>query len=191
MTVVVVEDVFIDFVTDHRHLGMLAQHAGQLRQGLLRIDCARRVGGAVEHQQPGAGRDGRRQGCSAKLVVLLLAGGNNHATPPGQVDHGGIAEPVGRRKNHLVTGIQQHLEQGVQRLLGPVADHDFTRAVGQLVVLLQLVGDGLPQGGLPRRWAVAGVASPHGLFSGPADEGRRRKIRLTGAEATNVLPLLL
>ncbi|CZB17571.1 hypothetical protein FLM9_810 [Candidatus Synechococcus spongiarum] len=53
---------------------------------------------------------------------------------------------------------------------------------------MKLVGDGLPQGRFPRCWAVAGVASLRGPFSGPAEEGRRRKIRLTGAEATSVFP---
>ena len=124
-------------------------------------------------------------------MVPILAGGNNHAAATCQVDHGGIAEPVGRWNNHLVTGIQQHLKQGVKRLLGAVADHDFIRAVGQFVVLLKLVGDGLPQGRFPCRWTIAGVSSLHGLFRSPADEGRRPEIRLTGAETTNVFPLLL
>ncbi len=167
MTVLVIEDVFIDLIADHCHMGMLAQHIGQLRQSLLRIDRARRIGGTIEHQQQGAGGDGCRQGRTAELVVPILAVGNHHAAEPRQMDHGGIAEPIGGWNNHLVTRLQQYLKEGVKRLLGPIADPDFIRAVGQLVLRLKLVGDGLPQG----RFAtgpVAGVSSLHGLCRGPA-----------------------
>src|SRR5690606_37360402 len=101
------------------------------------------------------------------------------------------AGPVGSRNDDLVTWIAAGQNGVVAGMLRPAVHRDLLGAVFDLVFDEELLGDGLFQLGNARGRRVLGAAGLEGLDGGILDVLGRVEIRLTGAEACDVLSLSL
>ena len=112
----------IDLVTDHRHLGMAAQHRRDRLQVLAVQDHAGGIGGAVEHQQPGGGPDLGFEFVRGEAKSPRRLGDQQPGFGAGEAHHFGVAEPERGGQQHLIAGAEQHLEEVVKRLLAAIGD---------------------------------------------------------------------
>jgi len=134
---------------------MAQQHIRQRAQIGGAVGGTGRVGGRVQQQPAGSGRDGRfERGRGQAKAVVFMAGHHHRRAVAGQ-SHVGVRHPVRRRNDDLVALLQRG-GQGVEdRMLGAAGHHHLVRLVVQAVVAQQLVADGLAQG---RRTGGHGVA---------------------------------
>ena len=177
---------FVDLVADHGHLGMAAEHLGDRFEVAAAEHRAGGVAGAVQDQQLASRRDRRFQSLGIQPEAFGGGARDQANRGPSQPGHLRVAQPVGSREQQLIAGLQQHLKEVVERLLAPVGHQDLVGARGDLVLLGQFLGDGLPQGRFAGGGAVAGQTALKGLGRGLADEGRGIEIRFAGAQAADV-----
>ena len=177
---------FVDLVADHGHLGMAAKHIGDRFEVAAAEHRAGGVAGAVEDQQLARWRDRRFQSLGIQPEAFGGGARDQANRGPSQPGHLRVAQPVGSGEQQLIAGLQQHLKEVVERLFAPVGHQDLVRARGDLVLLGQFLGDGLPQGRFAGGGAVAGQTALKGLGRGLADEGRGIEIRFAGAQAADV-----
>ena len=180
---------FIDLIAHHGHLGMAAQHVGNRLELRPAQHHASGIAGAVEHKQLAGWSDGCLQLGRIEAEALGRRAGQHGHRGSGELGDLWIAEPVRRRQQQLVAGLQQHLEQVVERLLAAVGDQHLLGGGGYAVFSAELGGYCIAQGRLAGGWAVAGVACLQSSGGGLADEGRGVEIRFAGAEAADVLTI--
>ena len=178
----------INLVTDHRHLGMAAQHHRYRLQLLAVQHHAGGVGGAVEHQQTGAGTDLGFEFLGGKTKPPRRLGDQQPGFGAAEAHHLRVAEPEGGGQQHLITGAQQHLKEVVERLLAAIGDQHLIDRRRHPVFNAQFGRDGLAQGRFAGHRAVAGMARLQGIGSGLSNEGRRVKVRFPRRKAADVLP---
>ena len=187
MLLTIGQEIFIDLIAHHHQLGVTGHQRGQgLHFGPCR-HLAAGVARGIDHQQSAAWGDLLLQQIEVETEAFLSFGGDDLRARPGQGGHLGIAQPVGRRQQNLVAGIEQHLEQVVDGLLATVGDQHLLGLGWNPVFDAQFVGQSSTQIGVPRGGAVAGEAGSQSMLSRFNDECRRRKVRLTGTEAADVL----
>ena len=187
MLLTIGQEIFIDLIAHHHQLGVTGHQRGQ---GLQFGPChhlAAGVSRGIDHQQSAAGGDLLLQQVEVKAEAFLRFGGNDPGACPGQGGHLGIAQPVRRRQQHFVAGIEQHLEQVVDGLLATVGDQHLLRPGWNSVFDAEFVGQSSTKIGVPRGGAVAGEAGSQSMLSCFNDEWWRRKVRFTGTEAADVL----
>ena len=180
------EQEFVDLITHHQQLGMTTHH---LRHGFKLLAWHHptgRVTGCIQHKQATARRDRCFQGVDVELEPILGLGRDQLHLGAGQGGHLRVAQPVGRRQKHLISRIQQHLKQVVDRLLAAVGDQNLLGCGGDAVGAGQLLGDGCTELRLSSRWAVAGDAIPQCFPGGLNDEVRGVEVRFSGAEAADI-----
>ena len=156
---------------------------------LARVHRTGRVGGRHEEQCFGVGRPGRLEVLDARAEPGRLVGGHVHRRPAGEPDRLGVGGPVRGEHDDLVAGVAQHGERVGHRLLAAVGDQHLGGRDLEARVALGLGRDGLAQrrDTAGRRVTVVGRVAA-GLDRGLDDVGRRREVRLAGAEADDVLP---
>ena len=131
---------------------------------------------------------GRFERVDGEMEPGVLGGGDVHGHPAGQGDGLGVGGPVGRRDEHLVTGVAQGGEGLVDGLLGAVGhEHlggrDLVARVAPGLGRHRLLQGGQAAGG---RVVVVG-RDPAGLDGRLHDVGRGGEVGLAGAEADDVL----
>jgi hypothetical protein len=130
------------------------------------------------------GRAGRLQLLDRGPEAGGLVGHDLDRPGPGEGDGLGVGGPVGRREEHLVAGVEEGLEGGVDGVLAAVGDDDLPAAHLEARVPGGLGGDRLAQRreaggrGVPVHRRVAA-----GRDRGLDDVGRGREVRLPGTEA--------
>ena len=185
------QKIFIDLIAHHQHPGMTTE---QLSQGLQLSEAGDPPGGiprSVEHQQPGSGRDGVFQLGDIQPKTTGCTRGNDHACGPRKGRHLGVAKPVGGWDQHLITGVEQHLEQVVDRLLAAIGDHHLIGARWTAVFPRQLFGDGLPQLRVTGSRAVTGDAVGEGLPCRLRDELGGVEVGFASTETADVATIVL
>ena len=183
------EQVLVDLIADHSHLGMAAQQGGNGFQLLALQHQSRWIGGCVEHQQATLGSD---QGLeSLKIKPEAIAGIASEQAHLGscQARQLGVSEPVRRRQQHLITRVEQHLKEVVKRLLAAIGDQHLITANGHAIAAAEFLSNGLPQRWITCSWAVTGHALLEGLGRRLANKGRCIEVGFAGTEAADVLPL--
>ena len=187
----VVHDLLVQLVGDDDQSRMRPHYVGDGGQGLGLDDPGGGVVGRDQDQQLGLAGYGRLDGLRLQLEVLLLDGGHVDDVPSRHGDVGRVRHVVGSGQQHLVAGIQQGLEAHRHGLLGAGGDQDLRLGVVlEVVVLLELAGDGLPQLDHPPRRRVADVAGVEAALGGFDDVGGRRDVRLSPHQADDVVAAL-
>ena len=177
---VAIDEVLVHVVGQHPDVGVTTQNLGQGQQLRLGVGGAGRVGGAVQDQPLGLGRDGGLQHLGAQLEAVLLLADHGHGLAPGEQDHVGIGDPVGSRHDDLVAGVQGR-DQGVEDdRLAARGDVDLRHVVGQAVLAGELGHDGLLQFGHAVGVGIFGLAAVNGVDGGLFDILRRVEVRLAG-----------
>ena len=177
----------IDLITDHRHLGMAAEHHRDRLQVLAVHDHAGGVGGTVEHQQPGGGPDLGFEFLRGEAKPPGRLGDQQPGFGAGEAHHFGVAEPEGGGQQHLIARAQQDLKEVVEGLLAAVGDQDLVGRGRHPVFHGQFGRDGCAQGRLPGHRPITGMARLQGIGRGLADEGRGIKVRFPRRKAADVL----
>ena len=188
MLLAVVEELLVDLVgKDDDVLGR-----GDLDEGLdlgFRINGAGRVARAVEDEHAGRSADGIGELFRRDLPLVLTLGLDDVGLGADEADHVGVARPVRRGDDDLVTGITTGENRVVARVLGTAVHRDLVRGVFDVVVLEEFVGNGLAQLGDATDGGVLRAAGLERFDRGVLDVLRRVEIRLSGTEAGDVLTL--
>ena len=86
-------------------------------------------------------------GCSLKPSRSRSS--TNTGLPPAEQHHFRIADPVGRRDDDLVAGVQRRQKRVEEDLLAAGADDGLLGLVVEIVLALEFRGDRLLQSGMP------------------------------------------
>ena len=141
----VVEDEAVVGVVHDEEDVLLLTELDHARHELVRIDDARGIVGRVEDDGLGVGPDGR-----GDLFDLGAEGavfrdhGDGHAA--GELHHLGVGDPIGRRENHLVLGLEDGVQGHHDGLFGAVGGDHVGGSEALVVVLLGVADDGLLEG---------------------------------------------
>ena len=184
---VVVDQMPVDVVGEHAHIGMIDQYVRDGGHLVPRVGRARGVAGRVEHQPAGTGRDRGGERLRPELEPVGRAGRHDHRRPFRQHHHVGVGDPVGRRHDHLVARIEARHQRVVEHVLGAGAHADLVGRVVEIVLPRELAGDRLLQRGQAVDAGVLGLARLNRLDAGGLDGVRRVEVGLAGAEADHVL----
>ena len=175
----------VTLVGDDPQLALDGQAGHRLQRG-EREDGARRIVGAVDHDQLRPLGDGRSQprGVEVEASGLERLHLDRHAAHQPRLL--GIRDPVRAGHQHLVAGIEEGDDEVEERVLGADGDEDVGRLVGEAVVALELGADGRPQLGDAADLGVLRLPAPHGFDGGVLDALRGVEVRLAGAERDHV-----
>ena len=187
----VVDDVLVNVVGQHPDVGVLHQH---VRQGLhfgLGVGRPAGVRRRVQDQPFGLRRDRPFQVLLTQAEAALRRTRDRHGLAVGQQRDVRIRDPVRRRDDDLVAGIEGRHEGVEDDLLAAAAHGDLVGRVVQSVFPLELVADGLAQLRRPGDGGIPGLAPVHGRLRRLDDVRRRVEVGLAGAEADDVAPLRL
>ena len=184
------QEEFVDLIAHHQQTRMPAHQLGQSFQLRTAHHSSGRIPGGVEHQQARAFRDACFQLVEIEPEALLRVRRNHNTPGSRQSGHVRVTEPVRRRDQHFVAGIEQHLEQVEDRLLSTVGDQHLARPGGNAVLAAQLLSHRRSQFGITGRRPVAGDSIAEGLAGGVDDELGGVEIRLSGAQTADVAALV-
>ena len=181
----VVDDVFVNFIGDQQQVvvGCRGSQGLQLVPG---VGGPGGVGGRVDDHRLRLFAQVLAQLLGGDFETLLLGGGDDHRHAAGQLDHRRVGNPVGRRNDHLVAGVEQGLGQVVEGVLAATGDDDLLVFVLQLVFPDQLGPDRFFKFRNAGHRRVAGEAVLDGLDGGGLDVFRGVEIRLAGAEIDDI-----
>ena len=164
-------------LSDRLQLGLGGYHAG-------------RVGRRVQHEHLGLVGDGGVQLLCGDLEVRLLGCGYDDRNCTCLLLPSRSSLPsTGAAITTSSPGLQRH-QRDINRVLCTRSHNDLRRLVVQTAVLLQTVAGCLAQVHQTGCRRALGLVVLNGLDTGLLDVLRRRKIRLTGTKADNVLALL-
>ena len=138
----VIGEVLVDLVRDHPD-AVLERPFANGPSLFGRVHRSGRVGRRNKQQHLGFVGARRLQLLDGHQIVLVGAGKDVNLRAAGQRDRLGVGGPVRRGNEYFVTGIEQHLERLVHRLLAAVGDDHLTRRDGQARVAQRLCGDRL------------------------------------------------
>jgi len=184
----VVKELFVNVVAHDQHAFLDADVAE-------RLDFIRGVHGAggvarrVEDEQLGARRDGLAQLLRRDFEFGFVGGVENHRLGPGELGHLRVAQPIRRGDDHFVAGLAGGIDDVEAGMFAAAVDDDLAWLVLDAVVALELVGDSLAQFRDAAARRVLGEAVGQRLRGGVLDVLRRVEVRLTGAEADDILAL--
>ena len=150
--------MLIHVVGQHPDLRMLHQHIGQRLELLARIAGAGGIGRLVEDQPFGLGRDRLFQRFRRQAEAVLQRAFDDHRLAAAQQHDVGIADPIGRGHDHFVAGIQGRQQRVVDDGLAARRDEGLRRLVVEIVLALELGGDGGAQFGNAFHGGVFGLA---------------------------------
>ena len=184
---IVVDEVLVNVVGEDAHMRVIDEHVRDGGHLVPRVGRARGVARRVEHEPPGAGRDRGGERLRPELEPVGRTRRHDHGHAFGQHHHVGVGDPIGRRHDDLVAGIEARHQRVEEDVLGTGAHADLIRRVVEAVLARELARDCL----LQRRQAidagVLGLAGLDGFDAGRLDVLRRVEIGLAGAEADHVL----
>ena len=182
----VVDDVFVHVVRHRPDVGMARQDLRQGRELGFRVGRARRIRGRVEQQPLGPRRDRRLQILGLHLETRFQARRHENRRPAPQQHHVRVGDPVGRRNDDLVAGVERRDQGVVQDLLAAAAHRDLVHGIVEAVLPLELPRDRLAQLGGAGRRRVLGLPPADGLDRRFLDEVGRVEVGLAGAQPDDV-----
>ena len=181
-----VEQVLVDVVRHHMHMGVARQHFGKCCEVVRGIGGARGVGGRVEREPLRLWADGGFQVLRKQAKAVLLRAGNRHRHTAGQPHKVLVCAPEGRRQDHLVAGAERRQEGAGDRRLGPRRRQHLVGRVFEPVLAAELAPDRLLELGDAVAVGIADDTRRHRLFGCRAHMVRRREIGLPDGEVDDV-----
>ena len=136
------KQVFINLIRHHQKSGMAPHQLSQLLQLLTAQHTTCGIAGRVDHQQASGGSDCSFEGLQVKTKTIGCRGWDSNGPGASEPCHLGVAEPVGRGNQNLISRVQQHLKQVVDGLLSSIGDKHLLRRGGEAVFSSDLAGDG-------------------------------------------------
>lgn len=184
----IVNEFLVNFVAHDEHAFFDADVAEGF-DFVARVKRAGGVAGRIEDEQAGARGD-----CFAELVggdfeLGFVAGFEDDWRGGGELDHFRVAQPVGSWDDDFVAffaGSEDHVVAGVFAAAG---DDDLARLIGEAIVALEFVSDGLAEFGNAAAGGVLGEAVIDGFDGGVLDVLGGIEIGFARAEANDVLTL--
>ena len=160
-----------------------------LRQGPelgLRVGRAGRVRGRIEHQPLGLPRDCRLEALRLHLETRLQARRYKNRRAAPQQHHVRVGDPVGRRNDHLVAGIERRDQRVVKDLFAAAAHSDLVGGVVEAILPLEFPRNRLTQlrGASWRR--VLGFSLMDGFDRSLLDEVGRIEVGLSRAQSDDI-----
>ena len=186
-----VVDVLVDFVSENKQVVVLLDDLGQSLQLILAIDAAGRIAGRAEDEQTRLRRNGGLQLLGRHLEVLFETSLHNDGIATSQQHHLGIAHPVRSGNNDLIARIDQCHDGVADALLGTVRNQNLGRGVAQVVLALQLAGDGLTQVGIAGNGRILRVVLVDSQLGGLFDVVGGVEVGLADAHVNHVDALCL
>lgn len=110
-------ELIINLVGKHKNAARQCP-AHNLGEFAIRVDRARGIAGGIENQQPGFVRGPLLKHERRHLEFAFRSRMHGYRHAPGKLDHVRIAQPVGRRDQHFVAGIERGLQKVVETMLG-------------------------------------------------------------------------
>ena len=186
---IVKDQMLIDVVGQHPDMRMAQQHIGQAAHMRLAVAGPGRVRGRVQDHPSGLRGDRGLKLLGGDAIAVRHRALDDDGGAPCQQHHVGIADPIGRRDDHLVAGIERGHEGVVKDLLAAGADGDLGRRVVEAVFTGELAADRPFQFRDAVDGRVAGMAGIDRGLAGFADMGGRVEIGLAGRKADDILAL--
>ena len=152
-----------------------------------RVNAAGRVAGRIENEQARARRDGGAELHGRDFEFGLVARGKNDRRGARELHHLRIAQPVRRGDDDFVAFGASGENDVVAGMFAAAGDDDLTWLVGEAVIAREFIGDGLAQFRNAARGRVFGETIGECFGAGVFDVLRRVEVRLTGAEADDIL----
>ena len=121
-----------------------------------------------------------------ELEAVLHRRLDDHRRAAAQADHLRIGDPIGRRDDDLVAGVERGEHRVVEDLLAAGRDDRLGRLVVEAVLALELLGDRLAQGNDAGDRRVLGLAAADGGDRRLLDMVGRVEIRLAHRQADDV-----
>ena len=171
-------ELVVDLVGHDGKVG-LDRDVGQDPQLIGRIDHAGGVARRTEQKHPRLGREGGPQRLRTQLEIVGNAGFQEHRPGPGEFDQFGVAHPIRRGHDHLVSLVQERHERVVERVLGAVGDDDLRRRDRKAGSAGIVGGHRLAQVGNAGGGGVFRFARADRRFGRLADVGRGGEVGLT------------
>ena len=140
----IIHQPLVDLVGNH-HQVVLLDNGGQLLEHILLQHAAGGVVGGDDDHGPGPGGDLRPDLPEIHLIAVLLFQAVGDGPGPQQVGHIDVVEPHRVGHQDLVPLIQQGGQHGEHRLGQSHGDQHLRGLVVDVVLPLELVGDGLTQ----------------------------------------------
>ena len=134
--------------------GFLPQHLGQPPDGLLGIDHAGGIVGAVDDDPLHLGGEGGLQGGKVNLKVLQ-PGRHRHQLGPGALHKDLILREIGRKGEELIPWASQGGQGAAEGPRRPGGEIEVVRRVGCAVPAVEVVRQGLADRGLSLGRGVA------------------------------------
>ena len=122
------------------------------------MDCPGRVGRVAHDEDARRGRDGSLEVLRHQAVAVGLARRDRDGLGPAELRDGGIGDPVGRRHDHFVAGVEEREHRLQERLLAAVGADDLGRLVAEPLLALEVGADLVPQRAHPVALRVLDLA---------------------------------
>ena len=177
----VVDEFGIDLVGKHVNT-RLFHHFADGADLLFGVHGARGIGGRVEHEKFGLGRDRLFDVFGRNFEVVVLAPFHKHAHAAADLDEFGIGEPVRSGNDDFVAFFQKRehrVEDGMFRARG---HDDLGRLVIEVIVFFEFLRDLFAQFEQSRRGRIFGKSLIERRFRRVDDVLRRVEIGLARAE---------
>ena len=175
----------IDLIRRDQQVMLLRHPAQQLQRGAV-IAHAGGVAGIVEHNELGAGGNGRPETGFVNGPSLACIGGDLHAHTAGQFRLSAVEGEVGGKDDDLVTGVQNGQHHQRHSHAAGSGDQNVIRGEGLLEIRLPCVTDGADQLRITLRISIVGVPGL-GFPEGGVDDGViGDKVRVADAEINDI-----
>ena len=181
----VVEDVFVDLIAEDVEIELLGHGTDGVDLVALQ-HAAGRIVGATCHQRLGLFGDVRPQLCLGDAEIRLCGQRHMHGDAPVQLHHGRIAHPRRVEDHHLVAGIEERGQRGVDRPLAARRHHDLIRRHMDVVLTRQLGRNRLQQRRRPKRGGIVCVPVADGGKAGFLNVLGCVEIRFTTGQVDDV-----
>ena len=162
---------------------------GDITECLRRINCAGRVGRRVDdHQLRLRGEirlDLRRRSQKARGFGCR----NDHRNSVRKLDLLGIGDPVRRRHDHFIAGVQHRLHQIIDGMLRSAGDNNLRASISQPIITLELRNNRIFEGHSTAGRRIFRVAPCQCRDGGIFDILRRVEVGFTRPEADDILAL--
>ncbi len=164
----VVEEVLVDFVA-HDEDAMFHAKIAQGADFLGGVDASGGIAGGIEDKQPSAGSQGGAELVGGDLEFGAIGGWKDDGGRAGQLHHFGVTQPIGGRDDDVVAFLAGGEDDVVAGVFAAAGNDDLAGRVGEAILALELVGDGLAKLRDAAGGCVLGEASVQGIDSGLLD----------------------
>src|SRR5438477_1553440 len=178
----VIEDLAIDLVAHDRDMRVLFETGDEAVEFGARHDAARRIGRAVDDQEPRLRRDLFQHLLGAERKALALVKRHRHRRRAGKLDDAFVDRETGVRVEDLHPRLAEHHDREEHRDLAARHDEHLVGRHLDSVAAPKICGNGGAQRRDAVGWGIAVMTVGEGLAAGLDDMRRGRKIGLADAE---------